>query len=324
MISFDLKLEDEVQVTVVVETDHTHLHVLHYSTNKELISRRGGEINYGIGTWKGWRHVIRNLDTDLRKGLGFSNTKETKKLNKKFTVTEVQSINLRGRGYIDNIALSHSAHEESFIAAADWFMRNQNEMGGWSIDVRRKIESAVMGPGWHSAMAQGHAMSLLTRAYHHTKKASYLEAALKATKVFKVKSEDQGVLATFIDKYNWYEEYPTTPSLFVLNGFIYSLFGLYDLKSSAPLSKRSISEKLFDEGIRSLNALLPLFDTGSGTFYDLRHVTMAVGPNLARWDYHTLHVSQLLTLYEMTEDALFKDTADRWASYTKGKRAKHN
>lgn len=30
----------------------------------------------------------------------------------------------------------------------------------------------------------------------------------------------------------WYEEYPTTPGSFVLNGFMYALIGLYDLSSA--------------------------------------------------------------------------------------------
>lgn len=38
-----------------------------------------------------------------------------------------------------------------------------------------------------------------------------------------------GVLNKFAGVYSWYEEYPTTPGSFVLNGFIYSLLGLHDL-----------------------------------------------------------------------------------------------
>ena len=50
----------------------------------------------------------------------------------------------------------------------------------------------------------------------------------------------------------------------------------------------------------SLTALLPLFDTGSGTTYDLRHFTMnregGTAPKIARWDYHATHINQLLAL----------------------------
>ncbi|KAL3215841.1 hypothetical protein MRX96_033450 [Rhipicephalus microplus] len=70
--------------------------------------------------------------------------------------------------------------------------------------------------------------------------------------------------------------------------------------------------------------MLPLFDTGSGTTYDLRHFSLGVAPNLARWDYHTTHINQLLYLATIDDDPIFKTTADRWIQYMKGFRAPHN
>lgn len=43
----------------------------------------------------------------------------------------------------------------------------------------------VLPAGWHSAMAQGHALSVLTRAYVVTNDAKYLEAARRALHLFK-------------------------------------------------------------------------------------------------------------------------------------------
>ena len=34
-----------------------------------------------------------------------------------------------------------------------------------------------------------------------------------------------GVVAEFLSSLPWYEEYPTSPPTFILNGFIYSLLG---------------------------------------------------------------------------------------------------
>ena len=59
-----------------------------------------------------------------------------------------------------------------------------------------------------------------------------------------------------------YEEYPTTPPLFVLNGFIYSLFGLYDLAQLGEGEMKVTAQKLYDEGMKSLKVMLPLFDSG--------------------------------------------------------------
>jgi len=139
-----------------------------------------------------------------------------------------------------------------------------------------------------------------------------------------VPSSEGGILAKFIDKYNWFEEYPTTPSSFVLNGFIYSLIGLYDLKQVAPPEQTQDAERLYSAGIESLKVMLPFFDTGSGTIYDLRHFTLGVAPNLARWDYHATHINQLLLLSTIEDDPLFEQTAKRWLTYMKGKRAPHN
>lgn len=121
-----------------------------------------------------------------------------------------------------------------------------------------------------------------------------------------------------------YEEYPTSPPSFVLNGFIYALLGLYDLKTLAPRNEAKEATLLFNEGMLSLKNMLLLYDMGSGTSYDLRHFTLKVAPNIARWDYHATHVNQLLLLSTIDPDPLFATTAERWMGYMSGKRAAHN
>lgn len=125
-----------------------------------------------------------------------------------------------------------------------------------------------------------------------------------------------------MDKYAWYEEYPTNPSSFVLNGFMYSLLGLYDL---AQASNNGQVEKLLENGLGSLVALVPMFDTGSGTTYDLRHLTMGGAPKLARWDYHSTHVNLLFVLSTIfPEEKILLETGNRWQNYMSGQKAEHN
>lgn len=174
-------------------------------------------------------------------------------------------------------------------------------------------------------MGQGHGLSVLSRAYYHSGgDIRYLTAALRGLKPFRVTSSEGGVRATFADKYHWYEEYPTKPASFVLNGFIYSLLGLYDLITIAPPGQAQEAEFLYNEGMISLKSMLTLFDMGSVTSYDLRHFTIGIAPNLARWDYHATHVNQLLLLSTIENEPLFKITAERWIGYMNGKRADHN
>ena len=53
------------------------------------------------------------------------------------------------------------------------------------------------------------------------------------------------------------KEYPFTEGLFVLNGFMYSLIGLYDLLSApgVPADAKDDAERLFADGIDSLKVI---------------------------------------------------------------------
>jgi len=84
-------------------------------------------------------------------------------------------------------------------------------------------------------MGQGQAISLLSRAFFHSGgNEMYLKTAHTALKPFKIPTKNGGVLSEFMNLYPWYDEYPTVPPIFILNGFMYSLIGLYDLFSLAP------------------------------------------------------------------------------------------
>ncbi|XP_006813331.1 D-glucuronyl C5-epimerase B-like [Saccoglossus kowalevskii] len=324
-LSFDFKCFDNCTILVILDTsDKDKYFHIHYTTSREAISRRGTHIYYGLGSCRSWRTFTRDLLNDLRKGVGQTNGKSVKKA--KVSLRSIVKLSVQGFGRIDNVKLSTTAHMAHFYDAANWLLNNQDKKGGWPIWITRILidEMGELPPGWYSAMAQGHAMSVLVRAYRKSGKPEYLKAALKATYPFNKLSSQGGVKAVFLDKYPWYEEYPTNPSSFVLNGFIYSLIGLYDLMMTASDEDRVEAERLYREGLTSLKALLPLYDTGSGTVYDLRHITTGVAPKLARWDYHTTHISQLQLLSSIEKNSLFQNTLERWIEYMKGKRAKHN
>ncbi|XP_037907785.1 D-glucuronyl C5-epimerase B isoform X3 [Hermetia illucens] len=290
---------------------------IYYILADLLLSVQGENIYYGIGSnsINTWKHLTRDLLVDVQKGLtGF----ERKSMKIRRSELKISSISFLGVGAFDNLTLSTYEHLAHFYDAADWFVRHQDQKtGGWPNPVKRNLSGFVeLQAGWYSAMGQGHAISLLSRAYWHSGgEKRYLKAAMNGMKPFRVLSKDGGVLAKFMGQYDWYEEYPTTPPSFVLNGFIYSLLGLYDLNSTAPLPIAREAGKLFQQGMRSLKKMLLLYDTGSGTSYDLRHFTLGVAPNLARWDYHATHVNQLLLLATIDNDPLISQTAERWKGY---------
>ncbi|VDP91355.1 unnamed protein product [Echinostoma caproni] len=116
---------------------------------------------------------------------------------------------------------------------------------------------------------------------------------------------------------------------------------------SVPKSNAAV---LLESGLTTLSSLLPLFDSGGGSFYDLRHVmqptrdqpvvshsantpafgpisNLDAGPNRARWDYHAVHIRQLriLAVVDNSERAeKWLTTANRWTSYMVGFRSPHN
>ena len=265
---------------------------------------------------------------------------------------KVSRLILRGEGFIDNVTISKAAHATHIRDASDWLVKNQDkETGGWKNNVARSFGGfKTLPPGWISAMGQGQAMSLLARAYFTFGTQAYVKALSQAIKPFTVSSTNGGVRAVFMEKYVWYEEYPTIPSSFVLNGFIFSLIGLYDYKAlledkfkanstfSLPTNINQeyralgvdlqndykLVARLFDEGMTSLKAMLPLYDGGSRTFYDLRHFMLKMSPNVARWDYHLVHINQLALLKSLSADPIFERYHAYWSDYTKGKFAPHN
>ncbi|WKX98214.1 hypothetical protein Q1695_013695 [Nippostrongylus brasiliensis] len=283
-----------------------------------------------------WQSVTRDILVDTSRALSSMNTSRKKEGNVILHPGDVKLVSLGFRGSVivkQRIEQAQNAHRKFFLTAADWLTSNQNEMGGWAVPVERAIAERrlVLGAGWHSAMAQGHALSLLTRAYSTTADSTYLTAASKALDLFEKNASVGGVRNTIFG-HVWFEEYPTSPGSFVLNGFMYSLIGLYDFKSvrldeRAPEEARRGVERasnLLNLGIDSLRNVLPLYDTGSGSMYDLRHVGLRTAPNLARWDYHAVHVYLLKWLVQITGDKMLNETADRWIAYSWGQRAKHN
>ncbi|RZC42423.1 D-glucuronyl C5-epimerase, partial [Asbolus verrucosus] len=328
IMSLNIILSGNSSFSIVLQNRETReLYNLHYITSDILITVQDNNVYHGIGTNQEWKKLTRDLIIDLQKGLNYLD-KDKSKHRIPRSKLKIITMTLRGYGAIDNLTLSSSEHIQQFYDAAEWFVRHQDsETGGWSIPVKRRLASGFhdLQAGWYSAMGQGHAISVLSRAYHHSGgDVRYLQAALAGLKPFQVPSHKGGVLATFLNKYHWYEEYPTKPASFVLNGFIYSLLGLYDLMTIAPPGQANEAEFLFREGMISLKGMLLFFDMGSVTSYDLRHVSLGVAPNLARWDYHATHINQLLLLSTIENEPLFSQTAERWIGYMGGKRAAHN
>ncbi|RMB94193.1 hypothetical protein DUI87_28999 [Hirundo rustica rustica] len=142
IISLDLKFQGNGSVSVVLETtERGRPFTLHYvSGSTRLISLRDRDVSYGIGARGAWSTLTRDLLTDLRKGAGLSNTKAVRQT--RVAPRKLLRLVARGRGLLDNVTVSATAHAAAFFAASRWLLRNQDGRGGWPIAVTRKLGKA--------------------------------------------------------------------------------------------------------------------------------------------------------------------------------------
>ncbi len=153
-----------------------------------------------------------------------------------------------------------------FLRIGDWFYNNfteNNDTGIFWLTHVPKPEYKISRP-WKSAFAQSRGLSILLRAWQMTGRKEYFDVCKKALIPFTVDIRDGGVSANLRNGFPFYEEYVADEPTMVLDGHLFSLFGLYDFIRAVPESidaeSHLLSKKLFNAGIKSLTHWLPEFD----------------------------------------------------------------
>jgi hypothetical protein len=164
----------------------------------------------------------------------------------------------------------------------------------------------VMRAPWYSGMAQGQVLSLVSRLYELTGKASDLDAARRIFASFAVVGMRSKPWVSWVEgRYLWIEEYPGKPPDHTLNGFIFALYGIYDFYE---VTHSAAAERVFQGGLTTVRHYLPEFRNPGGiSHYCLLH--RALSPK-----YHHIHIGQLRQLRIMTGDAYFATMAALFAS----------
>ncbi|MFZ4453228.1 D-glucuronyl C5-epimerase family protein [Salibacterium aidingense] len=214
---------------------------------------------------------------------------------------------------------NQAENKQKFLAASEWFLLAQDNRGGWTYqfdhDFYPERVQKLKAP-WYSAIGLGMAFSLLSRASYLTQNKKYTVSAIKALPLFQTPVHQNGVLAKFEDKFPFYEECPTEPPSFILNGFMFSLLGLYDLYR---MTNNDDPLFLYNQGMTTLKRMLPLYDLGHRSAYDLTHYTTGHGiPNVVTWGYHITHLHLLAALYSIERATGLQEIMTRWKSYLKG------
>lgn len=210
-----------------------------------------------------------------------------------------------GLGAYD-VWLSNRTEEsyKAFVRCSEWLVENQDELGGWKVVFTETKSPRIP----YSSMTQGQGASLLFRAGVALKGKSFFSAAEKAIDLMLLPIEKGGT-ARIEEQELVLEENPNKPGSAILNGWIFSIFGLYD---SLLVFERQEWRSAFERTISSLEGKLELYDAGYWSFYDLNG-------HLASPFYHGLHIDLLKVLYELCCKEKFLLMSMRWNEYRKAK-----
>lgn len=216
--------------------------------------------------------------------------------------------------------------KEHFLRIAEWFYNNRIEderLGCYWLTEVDKPEYEVFKP-WKSAFTQSRALSVLTRAWQITNDVKYLLLCQQALNTFFIPTEEGGVAVCKTSEkdnnYCIYEEYVAEKPTRVLDGHIFSLFGLYDFIRATKKTNSFASQqatKLFNRGVEGLIDILPKYDMGYWVRFNLCELDSYPPNDPCTIGYLRLIIKQLDILYSITEREELREYSLRFKNYDK-------
>jgi len=182
------------------------------------------------------------------------------------------------------------------LACADWAVENQQFDGSW------KTFSYENPKHPYSSMAQGEGISLLIRAYIITSIEKYKIATTKALSFMLLPLEKGGTTKYEGNDIYFYE---CTEDPLILNGWIFSIWGIYDYYKFFQDTK---AKQIFDATILTLEKKLSDFDIGYWSKYE-------DGRRICSPFYHKLHIAQLSVMADLTGMDIYQEYAIKWEKY---------
>lgn len=189
---------------------------------------------------------------------------------------------------------------DKFNRCVEWAMEHQEENGAWD------NFSYIYPEAPYGAMDQGEGASLLLRAYVQTSDKNFYDRAEKALQFMLKKVEEGGCTADY-KGYPVLLEYTTKPM--VLNGWIFAIFGLYDMSLVSEGQKYKVA---FQESIYGLSKLISIFDNGYWSLYNTAGA-------IASPFYHDLHIALLKALYQIARIEKIHLISERFSSYKRSR-----
>lgn len=203
------------------------------------------------------------------------------------------------------------ADKNRFLNFCNWFADEANFDYSDKLGIRWLTDVPLpqyKNPGpWQSAFSQSRGISILLRGYQLTGNEEYAKLAEQAITSFEIPVSNGGV-TSFTEFGPFYEEYTASVPTLVLNGMIFALCGVYDFIRVFPENQRT--KKLFDNGINTLENILPQYDMKFWSKYNLCKADWYPSVDPATIGYQRLHVNQLEMLYKLTGKTIFNQYCD--------------
>lgn len=187
---------------------------------------------------------------------------------------------------------------EKMRVCADWAVDNQEQSGGWNTFSFENEDHP------YSSMAQGEGISLLLRAYKTTKGEQYLQSAKRAVE-FMLLPISEGGTTEYKGKDVYF--YECTHDPLILNGWIFSLWGLFDYLK---IVDNTEIKNIYRRSIQTVINTLSEFELGYWSKYEL-------GRRIASPFYHKLHIAQFNVMHDITREERFFEYAVKWQKYEK-------
>jgi D-glucuronyl C5-epimerase-like protein len=187
----------------------------------------------------------------------------------------------------------------SFRTAIDRLLTMQDQRGAFLYGFPYRYMDTLLEPGWTSGLAQAYGLSALARAALLFGDARYLDAGDRALEYLTTPVSSGGVMDSMsgihgsLADFVFFQEAVASPPTYVLNGYMFALLGLYDWSQLG--RTRASAQRYFERGVVTLSNILPYYDLGAFSAYDLQHITYARDPHVAG-DYHPMHIYQLHAL----------------------------
>ena len=196
-------------------------------------------------------------------------------------------------------------YRKHFLKICEWISAKQEVSGAWNC-----VEPIGYKKIKYSSMGQGEGVSVLLRAFKLTGESKWLDSA-KAAVNFMCTDINAGGTLSLENDCVIFEEYAHLESdkKSVLNGWIFSLFGLYDYLKIVDDER---VHKIYNQSLNTLAKNLKCYDRKYWSNYDM-------SGRIASPAYHDLHICLLTTLSDLTDNRIYLEQAEIWKVYQKSK-----